>query len=396
MTRGTILTAILLAKSWRFVTRRTLLPWCACALLLVSVAAAPAQVQTQIPAPALGQVPAQNPFPAPAPTPAPATAQTPADPSAIGTLSGDDVTVSGALSFDSRGGRSTAILGSGSEITVRSGQARIQLTEGGALSVCGPAHFTLLKAGAAITLALDYGRVHPVLDATVPLTIYTPQVVANAVSVDQSPTDLTVGLSQEGAMCSIATRGALNIQQQLSGQSLLVPQGGGMNLDGGQLSAEPVDAANCTCDLQVSRTIPPKQLELSVPVHPSPSQAQAAPPPATDEQPVYMVYMPPLTFDSSAPEPPPAPDPQTILLVREARVQPAVVFRGHVEPAAASASLSPAARAAGASQQKASNANKHPGFFAKIFGVFHHRKSSSACAGASCASDPAGSRNAIR
>ncbi len=382
----------------RFVARRTLMQFCAGAFLLCSAAAAFARQQTQIPA----QIPPQNPVPAvtpaPAQTPAQASvqAQSPAGSPAIGTLSGDDVAVSGALSFNSKNGRSTAILGSGSEITVRSGQARIQLTEGGAFSVCGPAHFTVLKSGAAITLALDYGRVHPVLDANVPLTIYTPQVVANAVSVDQTPTDLTVGLTQEGAMCSIATRGALNIQQQLSGQSLLVPQGGGMNLDGGQLSAEPVDTANCTCDLQVSRTIPPEQLELSVPVHPTAAQLPVAPPPAPEEQPVYMVYMPPLTFDATAPEPPPAADPQTILLVREARVQPEVVFRGHVEAAPASASLSPAARAAGASQKKANDTDKRPGFLAKIFGVFRHRKNSPACAGVGCPGGPAASRDTIR
>jgi len=290
-------------------------------------------------------------------------------------LSGDDVTVSGALSFDSNGGRSTAVLASGSEVTVRSGQARIQLTGGGEIAVCGPAHFSLLKSGGAITLALDYGRVHPMLDAAVPLTIYTPQVVATPISVGQEPRDLSVGLDQEGTMCAIAARGAVNIEQQLSGQSLLVPQGGAMSLDGGQLSAAPVDAGNCACDLMVARSIAPKQLELSVPVHPTGSHPAAAPP-VTAEQPVYMVYMPPLTFDFSAPAPPPAPDPQTILLVREARLQPDVIFRGQVEPAE-----SPAAPAL---QKKTKKTGKGQGFFAKLFGVFRGHTNSPSCAGVGC------------
>jgi hypothetical protein len=48
---------------------------------------------------------------------------------------------------------------------------------------------------------------------------------------------------------------------------------------------------------------------------------------------VYTVLMPPLSFDANSPAPPPDPSPETILLVREVRVSPSVVFRGHVNPA---------------------------------------------------------------
>src|ERR1700726_2875855 len=53
-----------------------------------------------------------------------------ATPETVGRLSGDDVTVAGAQSLDAQNGRSTAMLASGSEVTVHTGQARIELVEG--------------------------------------------------------------------------------------------------------------------------------------------------------------------------------------------------------------------------------------------------------------------------
>ena len=111
---------------------------------------------------------------------APLRAQIPAE--ALGRLVGDDVAVKGAISFDVANGRSTALLASGSEVDVRTGNARIDLADGDTIAVCGPAHFTILKAGASITLALDYGEVHPQLTSSVPLTIYMPLIVATPVA----------------------------------------------------------------------------------------------------------------------------------------------------------------------------------------------------------------------
>src|SRR5580692_10708672 len=103
----------------------------------------------------------------------------------VGRLTGDDVAVTGAVNIDVENGRSTATLGSGSDVTVRSGQAKIDLVEGGDIAVCGPAHFSVLKSGGSITVALDYGRVHPQLDSAVPLAIYTPLIVATPVAAVQ-------------------------------------------------------------------------------------------------------------------------------------------------------------------------------------------------------------------
>src|SRR5262249_42029717 len=154
----------------------------------------------------------------------------------------------GAASFDSAGGHTTAVVISGSEVTVRSGQARIVLAGGGEIAICGPAHFSLLKSGDAVTVALDYGRVHPTVSGAAQVTVFTPEVVATAVAINQEERDLTVGLSREGALCAVAAHGAVRIEQQLSGQSVLVPQGGAANLVDGQLSAQREGQTDCGCD----------------------------------------------------------------------------------------------------------------------------------------------------
>src|SRR6185436_13922994 len=98
-----------------------------------------------------------------------------------------------------------------------------------------------------------------------------------------------------------------------------------------------------------------------------------------------MVYMPPLTFDSAAPEPPAAPDPQTIVLLREARVQPEVVFRGHVEEAAprAVASASPATNPLQAAPKAAPSVSKGPSLFTRFLNIFRRNKRAP-CVGAGC------------
>jgi hypothetical protein len=271
-------------------------------------------------------------------------------PEPIGRLSGDDVAVSGAATFNVESGRSSAMLASGSEVTVRSGQAKVSLVEGGEIAICGPAHLSLLKSGNAITLALDYGRVHPQLNSDVSLMVYTPLIVATGVPVGQEPSDITVGLDVQGEMCALADRGAVRIAQQLSGQSLLVPEGGQANLNGGEL--KPLNVSRtCTCELPVARNPGSLHLDIGVPGHSpiasAPPPAPAPPPPA-DDQAIYRVDMPPLTFGSDSPTPPPDPDPQTIVLVRESRVQPDAVFQGHVvagPPAAASEAAKAASQA---------------------------------------------------
>jgi hypothetical protein len=220
------------------------------------------------------------------------------------------------------------------------------LAEGGEIGVCAPAHFSLLKSGGAITLALDYGKVHARLDHAVPLTFYTPMIVATPIAIGNGPRDSTLGLDTSGSMCVLAERGAVRIELQLTGQTLLVPQSGEIGFAGGQLETLHDNLGGCRCEAQAARTAPPpgpRPLELSVPVpaklslpsKPSEKTGTAetrdAPNTPVVEEPIYKVLMPALMFDASKPMPPPDPSPEMILLVRRVRVRPAVVFRGRVE-----------------------------------------------------------------
>jgi hypothetical protein len=185
-------------------------------------------------------------------------------------------------------------------------------------------------------------------------------------------------------MCAYTDKGAVRVEQQLTGQSLLVPQGGEVDLSGGELSTVRQISGSCSCDLVVASNAPAqKQLEFSVPIHPpTPPAARPAtvPPPPPSVDTVYRVDMPPLTFDAKSPTPPPDPDPSTMLLVRESRVAPEVIFRGRVE---AVALRLPAAQSAqtkaspGATQPQAK-----PSLIARFFGIFFHR--AHPCAGSGC------------
>lgn len=192
--------------------------------------------------------------------------------------------------------------------------------------------------------------------------------------------DATIGLETSGAMCVHTISGAARLEQQLTGQSVLVPQGGEVSLTGGQLDATISAPSACRCEIAVAKNdlpLPTRSTGLSAlapqtefrPNPPAPQSVYvpekktenksveskkdvenkmevanggAKPfegnesgkrggPPAV-EQPVYKVLMPPLAFDAKSPAAPPDPSPDTILLVRTVRLRPTVVFHGRVEP----------------------------------------------------------------
>ena len=293
-------------------------------------------------------------------------------PEVIGRLSGDDVSIKGAVTFNVETGSSSAVVASGSDITLRSGNSKITLVEGGEIDICGPAHLSLLKSGHAITLALDYGRVHSTLNSAVYLTIYTPFYVATPVAIGQEPRDINVGLDARGEMCVLADRGAVRLEQQFSGQSMLVPQGGEASLTNGQL--DPLtNAHTCSCDLPAASL--PLQMGTVGHAPIASAAAGAAPQPGTPvtPEPVYRVDVPPLTFDSTAPAPGADPDPQTMVLVRDSRVQSDAVFQGHVV-ATPPSSADPASADSSAASSAAAPPKK-PGPLKRFFGLFRHHGS---------------------
>ena len=271
---------------------------------------------------------------------------------AVGAIDGNSIAVEGPLKVEVVSEEVRTILLSGGDVRVKSGGARVDLSEGGQLSICGPAHFSVLKSGGALTVALDSGTIHARIEGAPALTIYTPQIQARPVAIGGDAQDLLVGLGAAGAMCVRANSGAVRIEQQLTGQSVLLPQGANVQLLNGQIDSLQASGGRCSCELQAG---PPEISRLA-----SRDEVRAAKPPAekaaAKEEPIYQVFMPPLAFQASAAVQP-EPDPRLILLVRRVRVRPTLIFQGRVEgEAVASAAVAPppatAPGAAGIAPQK--------------------------------------------
>jgi hypothetical protein len=269
-------------------------------------------------------------------------------PAIIGRIEGDDVEVVTKTPTGTETDAGSTVVANGSDVTLHSGHALLMLNTGGEISICGPAHFKMVKSSGALTLALDYGRVHPSLESSDAFTIYMPTMVATPIAIGGGARDMTVGLEQGGDMCIVTARGAMRVEPQFSDQSMIIPQGGTASLADGQIVSLHADASACSCEFPRARLQTPKPSQpslpqperefatLAKPLPPERKKPEPKPPASTSaSEPVYTVLMPPLSFDAKSPEPPPDPSPETILLVREVRVHPSVEFQGHVNPAPA-------------------------------------------------------------
>jgi hypothetical protein len=274
---------------------------------------------------------------------------------AVGAIEGESISVEGPMSVEVVGGKVKTVLRSGSDVRVKTGQARIDLVEGGSITICGPAHFSVLKSGGSLTVALDTGTIRSHLESDLPFIIYTAQIQARPISIGNGPEDTLVGLDASGAMCVRANKGAVRIEQQLTGQSVLVPQTGDVSLTNGQLESLHTSTGHCVCDVmqplqptgttEVSKLASPEELKKK------PAEKKAAPPPADPptkterEEPVYQVFMPPLSYDANAKVQADF-DPNLIILVRRVRVRPTLIFQGKVEGDPIVAQTTPPANAA--------------------------------------------------
>jgi hypothetical protein len=260
---------------------------------------------------------------------------------AVGLIEGEDIRVTGPMSVEVVGGQTKTILRSGSDVLVKSGQARISLVEGGQISICGPAHFSVLKSGGSLTVALESGAIHAMLEREPALTVYTAEIQAQTVAIGDDPREVLVGFASPGMMCIRTYRGALRVEQQLSGRSVIVPQGVDVMLANAQIDAMRNGSGQCKCELQIakSRTIPAPGIGTTARVGESGNSAAA--PNASDvpvsgertdkkEEPIYTVIMPPLSFDANA-KVQAEPDPRLMVIVRRVRVRPTLVFQGRVE-----------------------------------------------------------------
>jgi hypothetical protein len=270
----------------------------------------------------------------------------------VGAIEGETITVSGAMNVEVVHGQAKTVLRSGSDVRVNSGQARIDLVEGGNIVICGPAHFSVLKLAGALTVALDSGIIHAQIAREPALTVYTPQIQAKPIVIGDGPLDVLAGFDAAGALCIRAGSGAVRIEQQLTGQSVIIPQGGDVLLANGQLDTLRTTPGHCSCELQVASAPPPPPPPLPLPPPPpspevsalagadasskkqtetdQPAPQTAPKKPLATQEPTYKVFMPPLAYDATAKVQLDF-DPKFIVLVRRVRVRPTLIFQGRVE-----------------------------------------------------------------
>src|SRR2546425_4729521 len=134
----------------------------------------------------------------------------------VGSIDGEAITVEGPMNVEVVRGQVRTNLRSGSDIRVKFGQARIELVEGGVISICGPAHLSVLKSGGSLTVALDSGTIHFRVEHGPNVVVYTPQIQAKPIAIGDAPQDALVGLDSSGAMCIRATSGAVRSEEHTS------------------------------------------------------------------------------------------------------------------------------------------------------------------------------------
>jgi len=195
----------------------------------------------------------------------------------VGAIEGETISVQGPMNVEVVQGRTRTILRSGSDIRVNSGQARIDLVEGGQIAVCGPAHFSVLKSVNLLTLALDTGIIHARIPGAQPaLTVYTAQLQAKPFAISDAPQDTLVGFDPTGAMCIRADSGAVRVEQQLTAQSIIVPQSGEVLITNGQLENLRSGVTHCACELPVAKNQTPAPPQTEVSRLPTPEEMQKA------------------------------------------------------------------------------------------------------------------------
>jgi hypothetical protein len=262
----------------------------------------------------------------------------------IGTIDGQAVALKGPMSVQVVGSEVKTLLRSGVDVRVKTGQARIELTGGGTIAICGPAHISMLKTANALTIALDSGTIHAHVEGNLTLTIFTAQIQAKPIAIGDGPQDVLVGFDTPGLMCVRAERGAVRLEEQFGSQSVVVPQGGDVVLANGQLDGLRSNSALCACESNAAPQEHASNLpEISVPASSEEvkksvarsasggkSPAAAPDPPKAASEPTYQVFMPPLRYDASQ-KVQDEPDPKLIVLVRRVRVRPTLIFESRVE-----------------------------------------------------------------
>ncbi len=344
---------------------------------------------------------------------------------AVAQIEGKDISVEGGVQPQTvAGSPATIFVSSGNSITVHSGHARMRLFAGGEVEICGPAKFTILTSGSAITVALDFGRVRANLPASTNFNVFTPTIIGTPLDIAGATRNVTVGLSLDDSLCVLAQNGAIQLEHQFTGEKLIVPQAGEFFLNGGRLLPVAGTPGSCECEADEvtppTRATPPEEYANAAPQLPpttvpaQPEPTSQAPPSAVESEPqpsieysllananeshpvlqpvkdthptppttvpTYTAVLPPFSFIAGSPVRPPGPTQDMVLLIRQAQVMPDYEFSGHVEsPGFAEAMQSALGEhgqppAAGASAQSFATApeskKKKHGFWAALKRVF--------------------------
>jgi len=122
----------------------------------------------------------------------------------------------------------------------------------------------VLKSAGALTVALDSGTIHSYVDQEPSLTIYTALLQAKPLAIGGAAQETLVSLEANGGLSVRAIGGAVRIEQQLNGQSIVVPQSGDVFLSNGQLAGMKAGGGHGSCDLGELKFQPPP-LQVSVP-----------------------------------------------------------------------------------------------------------------------------------
>ncbi len=308
-----------------------------------------------------------------------------APPGAVGRVEGAEVSVENEPPSNPGAGMTapSQYVRDGSVVTVHSGQAQLTFFSGGQIDICGPAKFTLLASGGAITVALNFGRVRVLLPAAATLRIFTPTIIATPLDIAGGARDITAGLDLNDSMCVRASSGALELEQQFTGEKLVVPEGQEFFLANGKLAPVAGTPESCQCQTLEAYTPVPQPIRenpevasnpVILPEPPSVPPAENAAPPASPAAVVASMLdipappaefvipvksneahplgqaarndaaVPPpslpatrselvapiLSFSTKMPVPPTRPSVDTMVLVREVQVQPEWEFKGHV------------------------------------------------------------------
>jgi hypothetical protein len=206
----------------------------------------------------------------------------------------------------------------------------------------------MLKSGNGLTIALDTGSIHAHVAGNLTLNVFTAQILAKTVAIGDGQQDFLVGFDTPGLMCVRAGLGALRLEEQFGGQSVMVPQGGDITLGNGQLQNIHNNPGLCACEAydpvsspggaigpEISALASSEEIRRDSTPHKPAAQTSANPrapdlPKVPAVEPTYQVFMPPLRYDASA-KVQDEPDPKLIVLVRRVRVRPTLIFQSRVQ-----------------------------------------------------------------